>query len=176
MKILGLVFFLVLSTISLSHASWTVDYYVDDFGDSTGEGHVAGEFEGSFSNDFTTDSDLVAVISVNQFGVKLKLYEYYQRNLAKELSPTEYLVLIKDENGIVSKFLVTNFTGTISISDTSDQIHKLLMNSEVLKFAVKVLSRPNNKYRFRVKTFNKTDPQNSYMSVYKQFLSQCPYK
>lgn len=176
MKILGIVIFLVFCTISLAHASWTVDYYVDDFGDSTGEGHISGEFAGFFSNDFTTDSELAAVLTVNKFGVRIKLYEYYQRNLAKEVSPMGYTVLIKDENGDIIQFSTINFTGSIDIIDDLGRIHKLLMNSAVLKFAVKVDSRPNAKYRFKVYTLNEVDIQNSYRSVYKQFLIQCPCK
>ena len=153
------------ATAEQSNNSWEFRHYVDEFNEPTDKWYVTTTTTGTFSNTATTNSEVTAVMIIDEQNIAIMLNEYGHFPVTNISSKSkEYAILIKDRNDEVHSYQGYMTSGSDRIilwSDESfgpyDSTHTLY--SEIItilsaggniRFAISEGGNSVTKYTFRI--------------------------
>ena len=119
---------------------WRIDNYVDDFNEKTSVKYIRQTSFGTFSNSATTNSDLAAIIIIDNNNIRFQLLEYGSHHV-KASETIQFK--IKDKEGEIFEFKAfINESGYINLSSDRKKgydslLAALLKGGEVKFYAVR---------------------------------------
>ncbi|MBE5782376.1 MAG: hypothetical protein E7329_03565 [Clostridiales bacterium] len=149
----------------VSNNSWELKHYVDEFNDPTDAWYVRTTTTGAFSNTATANSEVTAVLVIDEQNIAIMLYEYGHYPVTNTSSKMlEYSVRIKDGNDETHTFdgyLTAGGDRIILWSDESfgpydstrslySEIINILSAGGNVRFSISEDGNAVTKYTFRV--------------------------
>ena len=136
-------------------SSWKVGEYVDEFKQPTGKKYISVESTGTFSNSATTNSELIAILQIDNDDIGIMLWEYGSQLVKGIFDYENYNIVILDKNGTKHSFSGTIYDGGTRIyfkDGDRNSIVNLLKNNDVLKIYISGGKYTTSTYLFDVET------------------------